>query len=143
MRRTKRRLTRRGAVIIAAALLIAVAVLRSCALRRGEYIGTFDMSHYCLEQWGGYHICGNSEYGCRGDELVPKKSLAVPASVLEKYPVGTEVVAVYPNGDRDRLVIHDTGQALERLGRIDLPVKTHSEAMRLGVIYGVRLYKAK
>lgn len=123
--------------------MILTVMLRSCFPRRGEYIGTFDLSHYCLEQWDGYHMCGNSAYGCEGDKLVPGKSVAVPASVLEEYPVGTKVMAIYPDGGRTVLVIHDTGGALERMGRIDVPVKTHSEAMRLGVISDVELYTVR
>ncbi|MCH5187327.1 MAG: hypothetical protein J1F63_02900 [Oscillospiraceae bacterium] len=128
----------------AVVLILSLVVLISACPRRGEYIGTFDLSHYCLEVWNGeYHICGNSEYGVRGDKLVPGKSLAVPASVLKVYPVGTKVMAVYPDGHSDTLVIQDTGRALERLGRIDLPVKSHKQALDLGVIKGVELYTVK
>lgn len=88
-------------------------------------------------------MCGNSEYGCRGDELTPEKSLAVPKYLLDKYPVGTKVMAVYPDGNEEVLIIHDTGQALGRLNRIDLPVRTHKEAMRRGVIENVELYTLK
>lgn len=128
----------------AAVVILSLAVLLSACPRRGEYIGTFDMSHYCLEVWSGeYHICGNSKLGVGGDRLVPEESLAVPASVLETYPVGTKVIAVYPDGHSETLVIHDTGRALERLGRIDLPVKSHKQALSLGVIEGVELYTVK
>ncbi len=126
----------------ALAMLLICVLISSCPGKR-EYIGTYDMSHYCLEEWGEYHICGNSELGVGGDTLVPGRSIAVPRPLLAKYPVGTEVEAVYPDGERERLVIHDTGQALERLGRIDMPVKTHSEAMKKGVIKGVELYLIK
>ncbi len=125
----------------AAAVLIAAAV--RCGRiddKRGEYIGRFDLSHYCLETWNEYHSCGNSEYGCEGDRLRPGVSLAVPGSVLEKYPVGTRVLLVYPDGRQEERVIEDTGAALEELNRIDLPVKTHDEALELGVISGVKMY---
>lgn len=130
---------KRAALIAVFAILI---LLCSCP-RRGDYIGTFDMSHYCLEKWDGEHICGNSEYGAGGDKLKPGRSLAVPASVLAKYPIGTKVLAVYPDGGSDTLVIQDTGSALEELGRIDLPVRTHKKALELGVIEGVKLYALK
>lgn len=133
---------RKKIVMLAATVLFLFTVISSCP-RRGEYIGTFDMSHYCLERWDGEHICGNSPYGSGGEKLVPEKSLAVPASVLSSYPEGTKVVAVYPDGGSDVLVIQDTGGALERLGRIDMAVKTHSEALRRGVIKGVKLYILK
>ncbi len=141
----KHRLTKRGRIVVFAAALILTAVFIRCCcgIRKGRYIGEFDMSHYCLEQWDGYHICGNSAYGCKGDKLVPGESIAVPKYLLETCPVGTKVVAVYPDGHEDLLTVHDTGQALSRLGRLDMPVKTHTEAMRLGVIKGVRLYEAK
>ncbi len=131
----------RLAAIFGALAVLALAVTRCGG--RGEYIGTFDLSHYCLEVWNGDHMCGNSAYGCGGDRLVPGKSLAVPAGVLEKYPVGTKVVLVYPNGREERLIIHDTGRALEELGRLDMPVYSHSEALELGVIEGVKLYTEK
>ncbi len=128
------------AFIFAALAALTLAAAR-CGGRRGEYIGTFDVSHYCLETWSGqYHICGNSAYGCEGDKLSPDRSLAAPASVLEKYPVGTKVLLVYPDGSKEKRVIEDTGRALERLHRLDLPVKTHREAVELGVIEGVELY---
>ena len=136
------RAVRSRRVRAAVVLLTLAAVLASCP-RRGDYIGTFDMSHYCLEVWNGEHICGNSAVGVAGDKLVPGRSLAVPASVLERYGVGTRVIAIYPDGHRDELVIEDMGSALEELGRIDLPVKTHKQALKLGVIEGVKLYTAK
>ncbi len=129
-----------------AAIFGALAVLTLAVTRcggRGEYIGTFDLSHYCLEVWNGSHICGNSAYGCGGDRLVPGKSLAVPADVLEKYPVGTKVVLVYPDGKEEHLIIQDTGRALGELGRLDMPVYSHSEALELGVVENVKLYAAK
>lgn len=131
--------------LILGTLAAAVSVMAvKCALPgKGDYIGEFDMSHYCLEQRSGYHICGNSAYGCNGDKLQPGRSVAVPASVIKKYPVGTKVLAVYPDGSSDNLVIQDTGSALERLHRIDMPVETHEEAMRLGVIKNVKLYKMR
>lgn len=139
----KRRHTKRG-LAAAMVLLLLVLAIKLHAGRKGEYIGTFDMSHYCLETWEGeYHICGNSAYGCRGDRLVPGKSIAVPKSVLEEYPVGTKVLLRYPDGRKERLVIHDTGRVLEALGRIDMPVSTHREAMSRGVVENVELYTLK
>ena len=139
----RRRQTKRGLLMAAILILIALAV-RFHGGSKGEYIGTFDVSHYCLEVWEGeYHICGNSPYGCGGDRLVPGESLAVPGSVLEKYPVGTKVMLRYPDGKKETLVIQDTGRALERLWRLDLPVSTHKEALSRGVIEDVELYKIK
>ena len=137
------RLTRRGVAALAALLLLGFAALRLSGPKTGELIGSFDMSHYCLESLNGEHLCGNSAYGCKGDRLIPGKSLAVPASVLEGYPVGTRVIAVYPDGRQARLIIHDTGRALEGLGRIDLAVKTHDTALQMGVVEGVMLYMEK
>ena len=133
---------KRGLAAVVVLILIALALKLQVGVK-GEHIGTFDVSHYCLEVWNGYHICGNSPYGCGGDRLVPGKSLAVPGSVLEKYPVGTRVLLQYPDGKKEKLIIQDTGRALERMGRIDLPVSTHDEALRRGVIEGVELYTLK
>lgn len=129
--------------LIFGALAVIVAGAARCGGRKGDYIGEFDLSHYCLETWSGEHMCGNSRYGCGGDELDPDRSLAVPEEVLEKYPVGTRVILVYPDGREEKRVIEDTGRALGRLGRLDLPVETHEEAMERGVIENVKLYEMK
>ena len=143
IRRRSRKRPRKRILLAAALILLLIMALWIRGDRKGEYIGTYDMSHYCLEQWDGYHICGNSAYGCGGDRLVPGKSLAVPKSVLAKYPVGTKVLLQYPDGRKEKLIIHDTGRALERLDRVDMPVNTHQEALNRGVIEGVELYTLK
>lgn len=116
-----------------------------CAVegKNEKFIGEFDMSHYCLQSGGENHLCAGTNYGCGGDELKAEVSLAVGESLLKKYPLGTKVTAVLPDGSRLKLIIQDTGGALDRLGRVDLAVKTHSEALRRGVIKNVRLYLRK
>lgn len=90
---------------------------------KGEYIGTFRISHYCPCSTcnGGYSGTAS------GAPLTPWVSIAVDPSVI---PLGS---TVYIDGYGE-FKAHDTGSAIKG-NRIDVCVGSHSEAYRLGVVY--------
>ena len=111
------------------------------------YIGTYNMSHYCIQirhdiPNHGTEWCGNSNKGVKGHLLIPDYSIAVPKDLINSLlPVGTKVKIEFSDGSTKDGVVHDTGGALGKKRRIDMCVATHEEAMRKGVIRDIKLYK--
>ncbi len=89
-----------------------------------KYLGRFKLTHYCAcskccGKWGG-----NTAWAGR---LVPNQTIAVDPNVIPKLSW------VYIDGYGLRRA-EDTGGAIKG-NRIDVAVSSHSEALRLGVVY--------
>ena len=89
-----------------------------------EYIGTFTVTHYCLENYP--HICndGESLYTASGQAPIPYYTIAADESI----PFGTKLVI-----DSKEYEVMDRGGAITT-GRLDIAVQTHDEALRAGVV---------
>ena len=89
-------------------------------------LGTFRITHYCVEEY--HHICnnGNARTTATGNRTMPHYTVAVDPRVI---PLGTRV---WMNGYE--YLADDTGGAI-RGKRLDICVNTHVEANRYGVKY--------
>jgi len=89
-----------------------------------EYIGTFTVTHYCLENYP--HICndGESLYTASGQAPIPYYTIAADESI----PFGTKLVI-----DGKEYEVMDRGGAITT-GRLDIAVQTHDEALEKGII---------
>lgn len=89
------------------------------------YLGTFTITHYCCEQYP--HICGNGDgLTASGAKVRTGTTIAVDR---KKIPLGTKV---YIQGYGLRIA-QDVGGGVKG-NQIDVAVKTHAEAMRLGKV---------
>lgn len=104
-----------------------IAYIKSEYLNREQtsvYLGKFKISHYCCEKYK--HICGTgSGKTATGIEVHPGL-ISVDPRVI---PLGSVVVI---NGREYRA--EDTGGMIKG-NKIDLAVRTHQEALDLGVYY--------
>lgn len=89
-----------------------------------EYIGTFTVTHYCLENYP--HICndGDCSYTASGQAPIPYYTVAADSSI----PFGTKLLI-----DGQEYEVMDRGGAITT-GKLDIAVATHDEALELGVI---------
>ncbi len=91
--------------------------------KKGVYVGRFRISHYCP-----CVACnGSSSLTATGTRLSPWYTAAVDPSVI---PLGS----TFRIDGYGVFKAQDTGGAI-RGNRIDICVSSHSEAMRLGVVY--------
>lgn len=90
-----------------------------------KYIGTFTISHYCIEQYP--HICnaGYPYITANGTKPIPGKTIAADLGIL---PINT-VIKV---GNKEYTVT-DTGSAIVG-AKLDIVTETHKEALQKGVI---------
>lgn len=89
-----------------------------------EYIGTFTITHYCLENYP--HICndGESLYTASGEVPIPYYTVAADESI----EFGTKLII-----DGQEYEVMDRGGAITE-GRLDIAVKTHDEALKKGIV---------
>ena len=89
-----------------------------------EYLGRFKISHYCCEPYK--HICGDGKGLTRTGIPVHPGLISVDPSVI---PLGSTVVI-----DGVEYQAEDTGGMIKG-NKIDMAVKTHEEALELGVYW--------
>lgn len=89
-----------------------------------EYIGQFKISHYCCEPYK--HICGDGNGLTRTGIPVHPGLISVDPKVI---PLGSKVMI-----DGVEYQAEDTGGMIKG-NKIDMAVKTHEEAKKLGVHY--------
>lgn len=89
-----------------------------------EYIGTFTVTHYCIENYP--HICndGESLYTASGQAPIPYYTIAADESI----PFGTKLII-----DGKEYEVMDRGGAI-KYKRIDIAVNTHDEALEKGIV---------
>ena len=89
-----------------------------------EYLGTFTVTHYCLENYP--HICndGESLYTASGQAPIPYYTIAADESI----EFGTKLII-----DGKEYEVMDRGGMITE-GRLDLAVETHDEALKKGIV---------
>lgn len=89
-----------------------------------EYIGQFKISHYCCEPYK--HICGDGKGLTRTGIPVHPGLISVDPTII---PLGSTIVI-----DGVEYRAEDTGGMIKG-NKIDMAVKTHEEALALGVYW--------
>lgn len=94
-----------------------------------EYIGTFTVTHYCLENYP--HICndGESLHTASGETPIPYYTVAADESI----EFGTKLII-----DGQEYEVMDRGGYI-RDNKLDIAVPTHAEAVERGV-YEAEVY---
>lgn len=94
-----------------------------------EYIGTFTVTHYCLENYP--HICndGESLHTASGQAPIPYYTVAADESI----EFGTKLII-----DGQEYEVMDRGGCI-RGNKLDIAVPTHAEAVERGV-YEAEVY---
>lgn len=89
-----------------------------------KYLGEFEITYYCLENYP--HICndGDCSYTASGQAPIPYYTVAADSSI----PFGTKLLI-----DGQEYEVMDRGGAITT-GKLDIAVATHDEALELGVI---------
>lgn len=102
-------------------------LIEAALLSRSHKIEDVTITFYCCEEYP--HICGTGTgITASGRRVTPYVSCAVDEDVI---PLGSTIMIEY-NGEMVYLKADDTGAAVKG-NHIDIAVRTHSEAISLGV----------
>jgi 3D (Asp-Asp-Asp) domain-containing protein len=110
-------------------------ILRAQADFGLEYVGEFDCTAYCTEQYE--HICGEG-HGVTASGQPVQAGVSVAVSNTDQFPYGT---ILYIEGVGIRIV-QDTGGALHER-QVDVAVDTHEHALDWGIQQNRKVFIVK